>query len=72
MRAKRHIEVRMTDRIYIYLHEDGDHVRTEDVPIPKHWWRPDDSITVSDAAIRRLVHEQPETWGWGRITDLDS
>ena len=66
----RHLEVRMTDEINVYLHEDGEHILTESFRIPAAWWR-DDVITVTEATVRRFVRSHPQVRGWGRITDVD-
>ena len=69
----RHIEVRIADQVYVYLHDDAIHVETINAPIPASWWgrgSHDDAIVVTDRTIRRFVRSLPEAWGWGRITDL--
>ena len=64
---KRHVECRITDRIYVYLYEGGFHIQTQTVEIPTHWhdrW-------PSDAQVRFLIRRRLDL-GAARITTLQA
>lgn len=64
---KLHVECRIDDKIYVYLHEDGVHVETLHVSIPPAWW----DNWPSDATVRRHVHRHADI-GSVRITSLEA
>jgi hypothetical protein len=63
----RRVECRITDRIYVYLYEDGTHIQTQHVDIPEAWW----GNWPSGATVRRYVHRMADI-GSIPITSLES
>lgn len=63
----RHVECRIDDQIYVYLHEDGVHIQTQHAQIPDAWWK----RWPADATVRRYVHLSCDI-GSARITSLES
>jgi hypothetical protein len=65
--ASRHVECRISDRIYVYLHENGIHIQTQHVDIPDAWFE----RWPSEATVRRRVRRYAII-GNARITSLDA
>ena len=65
--VQREVRVRITDRIYVYLPEDGVHVQTQHVEIPDAWWE----RWPSEATVRRQIRSQCDL-GAARITTMEA
>ena len=66
--VKRHVEVRINDKIYVYLHENGTHVQTQTIDIPDAWY---DNCWPNEDAIRRFIRRHCQL-GRARITTLEA
>jgi len=63
----RHVECRISDQIYVYLFEDGEHIQTQHVDIPESWF----DSWPADATVRRRIRRCCDL-GVARITTLDA
>lgn len=63
----RHVECRIADLVYVYLHEDAVHIQTQEIEIPKRWW----NRWPSEATVKTYIHLHARIGGV-RITTLDA
>ena len=64
--VRREVKCRISDRIYVYLFENGVHIQTQRVDPPESWW----DNWPSDATVKRYVRRMA-TIGNVRITNLN-